>query len=270
MTEIVKHEGQAPSVFSNTQSFEHAQRIAKMLSSSNLVPTDYRGNMANTLVALEMANRVGASPLAVMQNMYVIEGRPSWSSSFIIAALNSCGRYEPLRFEVESLGKKDITYDVWEGPKGQRQKRQAKATIEDQSCYAWTLDKNGHRLEGPKITISMAVAEGWYTKPGSKWVTMPELMLRYRAAAFFGRLYAPELLMGMKTTEELNDISHAEDASPQYASGPAPQAIEKLNSLAKEARTADFIHDAEVVHEEAPAVNEQAHSPVSQDDDDLI
>lgn len=266
MTEIVKHEGQAPSVFSNTQSFEHAQRIAKMLSSSNLVPTDYRGNMANTLVALEMANRVGASPLAVMQNMYVIEGRPSWSSSFIIAALNSCGRYEPLRFEVEDLGKKEITYDVWEGPKGQRQKRQAKATIDDKACFAWTMDKSDHRLEGPKITISMAVAEGWYTKTGSKWVTMPELMLRYRAAAFFGRLYAPELLMGMQTTEELNDISHTQEAIRQYAAAQAPQSIEKLNNFSKEAKEAEFVEDAEVIHEEAPNVN----PPSSQEEDDLI
>jgi hypothetical protein len=267
MTEIVKHEGQAPSVFSNTQSFEHAQRIAKMLSSSNLVPTDYRGNMANTLVALEMANRVGASPLAVMQNMYVIEGRPSWSSSFIIAALNSCGRYEPLRFEVEDLGKKEITYDVWEGPKGQRQKRQAKATIDDKACYAWTMDKSGHRLEGPKITISMAVAEGWYTKPGSKWVTMPELMLRYRAAAFFGRLYAPELLMGMQTTEEVNDVTYTHEATSTNASYEAPTTIEKLNKFAKELRSTDEVQEAEVIQSDSSAVNEAAESPVSQDDD---
>jgi hypothetical protein len=52
----------------------------------------------------------------------------------------------------------------------------------------------------------MASAEGWATKAGSKWKTMPELMLRYRAAAFFGRLYAPDILMGMQTAEEAADV----------------------------------------------------------------
>jgi hypothetical protein len=48
----------------------------------------------------------------------------------------------------------------------------------------------------------MAKAEGWYNKAGSKWKTMPELMLMYRAAAFFARLYTPDLTMGFKTAEE--------------------------------------------------------------------
>jgi hypothetical protein len=59
----------------------------------------------------------------------------------------------------------------------------------------------------------MAKAEGWLTKTGSKWITMPELMLKYRAAAFFGRLYAPEVLMGMQTTEEIVDITPLQPAS---------------------------------------------------------
>ena len=59
----------------------------------------------------------------------------------------------------------------------------------------------------------MAKAEGWLTKTGSKWQTMPELMLKYRAAAFFGRLYAPEVLMGMQTAEEVIDITPIQPAS---------------------------------------------------------
>ena len=159
--------------------FEHAQRIAKVLSSSDLVPTQYKNNVANTLVALEMANRMGASPLMVMQNLHIIHGRPSWGSSFIIASLNSCGRFSTLRF------------------------------VGDYSkCKAVATDKaTGEVLEGPTVSLEMAKAEGWLTKTGSKWVTMPELMLKYRAAAFFGRLYAPEVLMGMQTTEEIVDIT---------------------------------------------------------------
>ena len=165
--------------------FEHAQRIAKVLSSSDLVPTQYKNNVANTLVALEMANRMGASPLMVMQNLHIIHGRPSWGSSFIIASLNYCGRFSTLRFVGDA-----------------------------NKCKAVATDKQtGEVLEGPTVSLEMAKAEGWLTKTGSKWITMPELMLKYRAAAFFGRLYAPEVLMGMQTTEEIVDITPLQPAS---------------------------------------------------------
>lgn len=163
--------------------FDHAQRVAKMLSSSNLIPEAYRGNVQNTMIALELANRIGASPLLVMQNLYIVQGKPSWSSSFIIASLNACKRFSPLRFNME--GKED-----------------------EYGCSAWAYDlATGDKLEGPKVTWAMAKAEGWYAKGGSKWKTMPELMFRYRAAAFFGRLYAPDILMGMQTMEEVQDVT---------------------------------------------------------------
>jgi hypothetical protein len=164
-------------------SFEMAQRQAKALSASDLVPQQYKNNVANTLVALEIANRIGASPLMVMQNLNIIHGRPSWGSSFIIAAINGSGKFTALRF-------------VGDLAKGIKAVCQEKAT--------------GELLEGPTVTMDMAKAEGWLDKAGSKWKTMPELMMRYRAAAFFGRLYAPEITMGMHSTEEVVDIQHEE------------------------------------------------------------
>jgi hypothetical protein len=186
--------------FSSAASFESAQRMALALVSSNIVPEQYRGkdNIGNAIVALEMAQRIGASPLAVMQNLNIIHGRPSWSSTFIIAALNSCGRFAPVRFEVTGEG-------------------------DDRSCIAWTTDKTGERLEGPPASIAMAKAEGWFAKNGSKWKTMPELMLRYRAAAFFGRLYAPDVLNGMHATEEVEDIN------PPRRVNSAPEASQILD-----------------------------------------
>lgn len=171
-------------VFSNSESFEHGQRVAKMLSSSSLIPKEYQNNIQNTMIALEMANRIGANPLMVMQNLYIVHGKPSWSSTFIIASINACGKFSPLRYEMSGEGDK-------------------------YGCIAWAYDKETkERLEGPKVTWEMANAEGWVNKSGSKWKTMPELMFRYRAAAFFGRLYAPELLMGISTADESEDISH--------------------------------------------------------------
>ncbi len=213
----------------NLEAFELSQRIAKMLSSSTLVPEDYRatiqkkagkddfGNqlykevpnpngLSNCIIALNMANRMGADPLMVMQNLYLVNGRPSWSSQFIMAGINSSGRFSALRFDLEDLGETEVEYQeaVWENRKKKTITKSIK--VNNFSCVAWAIEREtGERLESSKITIEMAVKEGWYTKDGSKWQTMPEQMLRYRAASFFGRVYAPELLMGLRSAEEEQD-----------------------------------------------------------------
>ena len=200
-----------------------------MLSSSTLVPEQYRatiqkkagkdeyGNqlwreepnpngLSNCVIALNMSNRMGADPLMVMQNLYLVNGRPSWSSQFIMAGINSSGRFSALRFELEDLGEKEVecVETVWENRKPKKISKTVK--IHDFSCVAWAIEREtGERLESSKITIEMAVKEGWYTKEGSKWQTMSEQMLRYRAASFFGRVYAPELLMGLRSAEEEQD-----------------------------------------------------------------
>jgi len=166
------------SIYQDAGSFENAQRVAKSLSASKLVPVTYQNNIADCLVALETANRLGMSPMMVMQNLHIIHGRPSWSATFLISAVNQSGRFSPLRYE-----------------------------LTDDRCRAYATDlATGEIVYGPEVTIEMAKAEGWYNKSGSKWKTMPQLMLSYRAAAFFARLYAPDLTMGYKTVEENQDI----------------------------------------------------------------
>jgi hypothetical protein len=177
------------SVFANVDNFETAQRIATALSKSDLIPTAYKNNMPNCLIALEVAQRTNSSPLMVMQNLNIIHGRPSWSSQFIIGALNSCGRFSPLRFRMTGEG-------------------------DTKACIASTVDNSGEILEGPEVSIQMAKDEGWYTKNGSKWKTMPDLMLRYRAASFFGRLYAPDVLMGMYSADEVEEVDALKDVTP--------------------------------------------------------
>lgn len=197
--------------------FEHAQRIAKMLADSSLIPEVYKGKVSNCLIALEMSNRIGASPLMVMQNLHVIQGKPSWSSPFIIASLNTCGRFQPLKFRQSGeVGKDDYGYE------------------------AWTKDKSGEVLTGPKVDWAMVKAEGWLAKAGSKWKTMPELMFRYRAAAFFGRLYAPDILMGMQTTEEVIDIT------PVTVETPKDKEAERVKLLINDARN---LHDLQEIRD---------------------
>lgn len=160
-----------------------ANRQAQALASSTLVPEMYRGNVANCLIALEMANRMGASPLLTMQNLYVVHGNPSWSAKFLIATFNQNGKFSALRYE-------------WNDAHTE--------------CRAYAIEKStGERLDGPLVSIEMAKAEGWSTKNGSKWKSMPELMLMYRAATFFVRTYAPELSMGLHTVDEVEDFAEA-------------------------------------------------------------
>jgi len=175
--------------------FEVIQRKAKLYSSSELVPKIYQGGsaqaLANCVIALNIARRIGADELMVMQNLYVVQGRPSWSSTFVISALNSCKRFTPIRFDMSEDGVAECN--------GKKMKNLV--------CRAITNDaKTGEELAGPAVSMVMAIAEGWYGKNGSKWQTMPELMIRYRAAAFFGRLYAPDVLNGMHTVDEVEDF----------------------------------------------------------------
>lgn len=186
MSNLVKTDN---SIFSTISSFEDGQRIAKGLCSSDLVPQAYKNNIPNTMIALEMATRIGVSPFMVMQNLDIIQGKPSWRSSFIIAALNSCGRFKLLKFEFIGV---DPNADGY-------------------GCRAYTDDFEGNRITGPMVTWLMVKSEGWLSKTGSKWKTMPELMFQYRAASFFGRLYAPDILNGMQSVEEVKDVFNTID-----------------------------------------------------------
>ena len=167
------------------ESWEFQVRKATAYSQSTLVPKDYQGKekIANCLIAIEMAGRIGASELMVMQHLNIIYGRPSWSSTFLIASINSCGRFNALRFKFTG----QINTDTW-------------------GCIAHTVEKStGEVLQGAEVTIGIAKKEGWYDKNGSKWKTMPELMLQYRSAALFSRVYCPEITMGMQSHEEVED-----------------------------------------------------------------
>ena len=169
-------------IFGTSDNFIMAMQMAKALSESTIVPRTYQNNPSNCLIAIEQAQRMSISPLMVMQNLYAIQGNPSWSSKFLIASINASKK-----FDIE------LQYDETKDKDGK-----------PYSCVAWTM-KNGRRVEGMEVNMQMAKDEGWLGKNGSKWKTMPQLMLRYRAASFFSSLNCPELTMGIYTKEEIED-----------------------------------------------------------------
>lgn len=203
----------------NLEGFELAQRCAKLLASSTLVPKEYQGNLSNCVIALNMAQRIGADPLQVMQNLVIVHGRPTWSSQFLIATVNTSGRFSALRFEF--FGEQG--QDTW-------------------GCRAWAVERaTNEKLVGADITIAIAKAEGWYGKNGSKWKTMPQQMLMYRAGSWWTRAFAPELSMGLQTADEVGDVFDAQqDAGGSYT----------VNDLRNREPEPPSIHDGE---EDEPA-----------------
>ena len=170
------------SIYQSQNSFEFAQRQAKSLCESNLVPQSYQGQkgLPNCLVALEMSKRMNLSPLTVMQILNIIQGTPSWSAQFISSQILGCGRFTNFDYIVSGQGE----------------------TLEVQ-CIAKRVEDQ-KIVKGTPVSMRMAKLEGWTRN--SKYQSMPELMLRNRAATFFGRQYIPDLLLGVQTSEEVVDI----------------------------------------------------------------
>lgn len=188
MNEIVNVErNEISTPFSNSENFQKIFDIGKMFASSQLVPQNYQGKPMDCTIAVDMANRMGVSPMMVMQNLYVVKGKPQWSGQACMSLIRGSGEFKNVR-------------PVYTGERN----------TDTCGCYIQAEDKtNGEIIRGTEVTIGMSKAEGWYNKDGSKWKTMPEQMLAYRAAAFFARVYIPNALMGVSVEGEVEDISNS-------------------------------------------------------------
>lgn len=164
--------------------FEKLMEMSAMLAKSTIVPVMYQNRPENTFIALDMASRMGISPMVVMQNLYVVQGKPSWSGSAIASMIRSSRQFKNV--ELNYTGVEGT--DTWG----------AYITAESTTT--------GKVIKGGTVTIMIAKKEGWFQKSGSKWQTIPQIMLGYRAYAWFGRLYCPEILMGLQTTDEIEDV----------------------------------------------------------------
>jgi len=168
------------SLYGSRDSYRMALDAAAKLSASKIVPDAFRNDPGACLIAIDTASRMDIPLLMVLQHLYIVKGKPSWSGSFVIARLNSCGRFTPLDFVIEGEGK-------------------------TMSCYVATVRRSdGKRITGTKITMEMVKSEGWGSN--AKWQNMPEQMICYRAASFFGRIHAPDVILGMHTVEEVEDM----------------------------------------------------------------
>lgn len=206
--------------------FELLQRMGRMYATATVVPDTYKNNLGNCAIALDMAQRMGVNPLMVMQNLYIVHGMPSFSTKFLISCINASGRFTPLRYEFRG---KEGSDDY-----GCR-------------CYAFEAQDREHKepLYGEWITWGMVKKEGWSAKNGSKWLSMAGQMFRYRAAAFWQRIYCPEISMGFITSEEVLDgaaLEVRDDVLPTTTAAASTSASAAPKSLLAVARAADAVN----------------------------
>ena len=132
---------------------------------------------------MHMAMRIGMDPFMFLQRTYVTSGKLGLEGQLAIALVNTRGKIR---------GKLKFEYTGKEG-------------TNERACVAWAVDQEtGEVVRGPKVSIQTAVDEGWYGR-NPKWKTIPELMLAYRAGAWFARVNCPDALLGMELDDELVD-----------------------------------------------------------------
>jgi hypothetical protein len=157
-------------------------RLATVYSNSKLVPDHFRNSPNDCFIALQMAMRCRVDPFAFLQSCYTVHGKPGVEAKLAIAILNASGQIRGrIKYKLEGTG----------------DKRRCTAS----AIVAETGDEVSHT-----VSMEQAVAEGWTKKNGSKWLTLPDLMLRYRSAIFLIRTTFPEVLMGLLAIDELQDI----------------------------------------------------------------
>ena len=195
---------------------------AKALAAASLLPPAYRSQPANVLLAMEYGDALGLSPIAAIQGVNVIDGKPSASASLIGALVRRAGH----RLRVET------------SPDG----TSARATIirHDDPEFPFTCTWTMERAQAAGLTGKGA------------WRTYPEAMLKARAITEVARDACPEVLSGVQyTPEELGADEPSSTATwetPEPA--PAPDNVD--------GDTGEIV-DAEVV--EDTAADEAPESP---------
>lgn len=172
------------------QGYREYFKLAQTLATSDIIPDVYKNKPANIVIALDMANRMAITPMMVMQNLYVVRGKPSWSGQACKSLIQGCGKFKNVK-------------TIYIGERG----------TDGRGCYISAVGADGEKIDGPDVTIAIAKAEGWYGS-NPKWRNLTELMLAYRAAAFFARVHCPEVLMGVHVEGEVEDFT-TEPANPE-------------------------------------------------------
>ncbi len=172
-------------------------QAGRMYARSGMVKKEFRNKVDDCAIIVEYAQRLKISAFMLFQHAYIVHGNISFASQLAIALLQDSGKtHGPIHYEFTG-----------------------EPSSPDYGCTASVKDaETGTMLSGLKVDWRLVTAEGWDKPKGekrivSKWITMPDLMFRYRSALWMIRTMFPGVLMGMRTVDELEDIG-ADESKP--------------------------------------------------------
>lgn len=178
------------------RNYEEAQKFANMLSKTEMVPKAYRGKAPDILVAVQMGAEVGLPPMQALQNIAVINGRPSIWGDAAIALVK-------VRPECESIREYFLN------------KEGEKTTGDDYHTAVCIVKRKGQEEEMRTFSLDDAIKAGLKGKQGP-WTQYEKRMLQMRARGFCLRDVFPDALKGLGIAEEVQDIPHEEiDVTPK-------------------------------------------------------
>lgn len=172
---------------SNVQQFSltptnlnEAIHYAKIISSSSFIPSQFRGKPEDILVAVQWGAELGLPPLQALQNIAVINGRPTLWGDAALAVVQQHPGYEWISEKIEESDNGNITA----------------------VCILKRKDHEPHRSE---FSLDMAKRAGLLGKAGP-WTQYPKRMLQMRARGFALRDVFADALRGLITREEAMDF----------------------------------------------------------------
>lgn len=162
------------------QSMEEVYRFAKTITESDLCPKDYRNKPGNAIVAIQMGAEVGLQPMAALQNIAVINGRPSMWGDGLLAVCLADGSVSVQ----ESFDEPSVTA----------------------TCVVTRTRANGATQVTTQSFSKNDAERAQLWKKQGPWTQYPKRMLQMRARAFALRDACADLIRGMQSAEEQSDI----------------------------------------------------------------
>lgn len=169
------------------QTYAEAQKLAEMLAASDMVPKDFKGKPGNVLIALQLGREVGLQWLQAVQNIAVINGRPTVWGDALLAIAKASGTMEDF----------DERFDAGKG-------------IEDEYAAVCLTKRKGEKREVVRrFSIKDAKRAGLWGKD-SPWKTHPQRMLQMKARNFCLRDVYPDVLKGLTIREVAEEFVEVE------------------------------------------------------------
>ena len=235
--EVLKSESVPAGCFASAEAMREMSQVAAVISKSPIVPASFKGDEGGVLIALDMAQRLNLNPLAVMQNIYMVGNKPAWTGTFYAALITTSGLFRSYNYEEEETGEEVKSI----GRKNLR-------------CRVVAVGVDGNKVCGPWVDYVMAEKDGWSRRNGSKWQTMPELMIRYRAASFFVRTCCPNAAMGLREASEQAEINEIEEEK-EARKRQQPDFVRAIRERPRAIVETEVFHEAEAIEPEDEGIN---------------